>query len=181
MPTSPRPRCRVASCASRAAPGSTYCLTHRPTPTYDLNRPSSPRRGYTAQWRAVRLGYLAWHPWCELCEGVKATEVHHVVPLANGGTHDPANLQALCKRCHSSLTAKAAFHGGTSAHNRPLPSSTAPRVASFAARPPAPASQSTRRGVADHGRDGHGDGAGHGVSGRNGDGTGWGSMGIAAE
>lgn len=34
-----------------------------------------------------------------------ATEVDHVVPIRRGGARlDPANLQALCKRCHSRKT-----------------------------------------------------------------------------
>ena len=36
-----------------------------------------------------------------------ATEVHHVIPLEQGGTSEWSNLVALCKRCHSRETAKA--------------------------------------------------------------------------
>jgi 5-methylcytosine-specific restriction protein A len=35
-----------------------------------------------------------------------ADEVHHVVPLAAGGTHDESNLVPLCKACHSRHTAR---------------------------------------------------------------------------
>ena len=35
-----------------------------------------------------------------------AQKVDHIVPLERGGTHDKANLQALCKPCHSSKTAR---------------------------------------------------------------------------
>jgi 5-methylcytosine-specific restriction protein A len=31
-------------------------------------------------------------------------EVHHILPLSQGGTHDPSNLMSLCKACHSSIT-----------------------------------------------------------------------------
>jgi 5-methylcytosine-specific restriction protein A len=34
-----------------------------------------------------------------------ATEVHHIRPLSRGGTHDEDNLMALCKPCHSQITA----------------------------------------------------------------------------
>ena len=34
-----------------------------------------------------------------------AQEVHHVIPLEHGGTHDPGNLRALCKPCHSRQSA----------------------------------------------------------------------------
>ena len=47
--------------------------------------------------------------WCEMCrrEGrvTAAEEVHHILPLADGGSHDAENLMALCKSCHSRITA----------------------------------------------------------------------------
>ena len=50
------------------------------------------------------------HPVCEVCEKkgiVKAVEeVHHIVPLSEGGTHSDDNLMSLCKSCHSKITAK---------------------------------------------------------------------------
>ena len=33
-----------------------------------------------------------------------AEEVHHILPLADGGTHDDDNLMALCESCHSKIT-----------------------------------------------------------------------------
>ena len=36
-----------------------------------------------------------------------AEEVHHILPLAVGGTHDENNLMALCKSCHSRITIKS--------------------------------------------------------------------------
>ena len=35
-----------------------------------------------------------------------AQEVHHILPLSRGGTHEDANLMALCKPCHSEITAR---------------------------------------------------------------------------
>jgi len=35
-----------------------------------------------------------------------AEEVHHVLPLSHGGTHSEDNLMALCKSCHSRITAE---------------------------------------------------------------------------
>ena len=28
-------------------------------------------------------------------------EIHHKLPLSQGGTHDRSNLMALCKECHA--------------------------------------------------------------------------------
>lgn len=37
---------------------------------------------------------------------VPIAEIHHKLPLAEGGTHDRSNLIALCKSCHSQKHAK---------------------------------------------------------------------------
>lgn len=54
--------------------------------------------------------YAAEHPFCELCFerglAVPVEEIHHKLPLSEGGTHDRSNLIALCKSCHSKIHAK---------------------------------------------------------------------------
>ena len=35
---------------------------------------------------------------------VPVKEVHHIVPLADGGTNEFSNLMSLCKSCHSAIT-----------------------------------------------------------------------------
>jgi hypothetical protein len=42
---------------------------------------------------------------CLRC-GDKATEVDHIIELANGGTDDVDNLQPLCSACHKAKTAQ---------------------------------------------------------------------------
>ena len=32
--------------------------------------------------------------------GQKTSEIHHVLPLANGGSDEIHNLKALCRKCH---------------------------------------------------------------------------------
>jgi 5-methylcytosine-specific restriction protein A len=48
---------------------------------------------------------------CEKCleEGLirRVEEVHHIVPLDEGGTHAFSNLMSLCKSCHSRFTLTA--------------------------------------------------------------------------
>ena len=50
------------------------------------------------------------HYLCEDClaRGIykPAKEVHHILPLEKGGTHNESNLMALCKSCHSRITAE---------------------------------------------------------------------------
>jgi 5-methylcytosine-specific restriction endonuclease McrA len=37
-----------------------------------------------------------------------AWELDHIVPLADGGTHELANMQTLCRPCHRAKTAREA-------------------------------------------------------------------------
>ncbi|WP_231391317.1 HNH endonuclease [Megasphaera vaginalis (ex Srinivasan et al. 2021)] len=34
---------------------------------------------------------------------IKAEEVHHIIPLSEGGTHEEANLMSLCRSCHEKI------------------------------------------------------------------------------
>lgn len=40
-----------------------------------------------------------------------ATEVDHITPRAQGGTHNPENLRAVCKTCHREKTKMEATEG----------------------------------------------------------------------
>jgi 5-methylcytosine-specific restriction endonuclease McrA len=56
-------------------------------------------------WHQRRKQVLASQPVCAVCDGNLATEVDHIVPLDLGGSeYDPANLQAICPRCHIEKT-----------------------------------------------------------------------------
>ena len=61
----------------------------------------------TKRWQVLRRSVLRRDRYtCQSC--LKwANEVDHVVPInAGGAVWDASNLQALCKPCHSSKTAK---------------------------------------------------------------------------
>jgi 5-methylcytosine-specific restriction enzyme A len=70
------------------------------------------RRVYkTAAWQRLRKRLLQDHPWCQSpgCHQ-PATDVDHIVPLADGGEpFDETNLQTLCKRHHSQKTQREVF------------------------------------------------------------------------
>jgi 5-methylcytosine-specific restriction endonuclease McrA len=42
---------------------------------------------------------------CAICGGDGASEVDHIVPRHLGGSSEPANLQAVCRRCHGRKSA----------------------------------------------------------------------------
>ena len=73
-------------------------------------RPSAALRGYDRRWRRLRRMVLAREPLCRVC-GEKgmltpATQVDHIVPLADGGDNAFENLQSLCATCHSQKTGR---------------------------------------------------------------------------
>lgn len=82
---------------------------------FDRNRASASRRGYDRRWQRFRKYYLQDHLICEaLGCSQPASEVDHIIPLAQGGAHcDEDNSQALCKPHHSAKTAReVGFVGG---------------------------------------------------------------------
>ena len=90
---------------------------------YVQPRGSAHSRGYDRRWQRVRLTFLKNHPFCNRCPSF-AQEVHHVRPISEGGRkYDTTNLEQLCKRCHSSITAKAkgANHGRPDANTNDHP------------------------------------------------------------
>ena len=107
MPHAPQKPCKHPNCPELVDYGSKYCLPHQrqAEARERQDRGTSHARGYTRLWQKIRLMFLRAHPVCEKC-GQAATEVHHIKPLAHGGTHAAGNLMALCKACHSGVTAK---------------------------------------------------------------------------
>jgi 5-methylcytosine-specific restriction enzyme A len=106
MPRSASSPCRYPGCTHLGTGG--YCPDHRAE--RERERPSPSARGYDRRWQAIRTRFMRHHPLCEDCRAEGrvhyAEEVHHVVPLRNGGTHREDNLLSLCKRCHSRRTAR---------------------------------------------------------------------------
>lgn len=103
MPTEPKRICTYPGCNTLVLKGR--CERH----PYPKKKPDvSPwRQGYNAEWSRIRRHYLDHHIYCEYrvkCNGAKATEVDHIVPLRQGGTHAMDNLAAVCKRCHAYKT-----------------------------------------------------------------------------
>lgn len=103
MPSKPGHPCRAPGCVAIVAVGA-WCDAHKPP-----EKPrASTRRIYNRSWEKIRAATLARSPLCVHCERegrvTAATEVDHITPLSKGGTHASANLQTLCKSCHSRKT-----------------------------------------------------------------------------
>lgn len=59
-------------------------------------------------WPRIRCVHNAFGTGCS----PPAQEVHHIKPLAQGGTHETDNLMALCTSCHSRITAQSGDRWG---------------------------------------------------------------------
>ena len=111
MPRKPKRPCSYPRCP-RLTEGR-LCEKHqrienRRYEKYD--RDPAVRRRYGRGWKRIRDRYVSQHPLCEQCleHGIlrPVKEVHHKIPLAEGGTHEENNLIFLCKECHSRIHAK---------------------------------------------------------------------------
>ncbi len=108
MPRKPLRPCSFPGCP-RLCEGR-YCDEHRihERRRYDsTERSADVNKTYGRKWRKIRAEYAKAHPLCERClkDGklVPVEEVHHILPVKWGGTHDFGNLMSLCQSCHTEL------------------------------------------------------------------------------
>ena len=113
MPYKPRRGCAYGWCNRLAVDGERFCEEHlrEENRRYErYQRDPATRKRYGRAWRTIRDNYVKSHPFCEECYKrgvlVDTQEVHHWLPLKDGGTHDEVNLVALCKSCHARIHAK---------------------------------------------------------------------------
>ena len=72
-----------------------------------FTRSTENTKKYGRAWKWIRDRYAREHPLCEMClaEGrlTPVEEVHHIIPVSQGGTHDRSNLMSLCQSCHTKI------------------------------------------------------------------------------
>ena len=105
MPRKPKRPCSWPGCPNLTE--GRFCEEHQKEENrrYEkYGRDPAVRRRYGRAWKRIRDKYASEHPLCEQClkEGryVKTEEIHHKLPLSQGGTHERSNLIALCRSCH---------------------------------------------------------------------------------
>ena len=108
MPRKPLKPCRFHGCPELT--DGQYCEKHRKAARrqYDkYERSEDIHLKYGFRWHKIRQRYVKAHPLCELClkEGryTPVEEVHHILPVSKGGTHDESNLMSLCRSCHNKI------------------------------------------------------------------------------
>lgn len=109
MPLKAKHPCAYPGCTALIRDGR-YCDKHKTLAGRAYNktqRREDYNKTYGRRWHAIRDRYIAKHPLCELCEAagrlVPAELVHHIVPTADGGTHEESNLMSLCASCHAKI------------------------------------------------------------------------------
>jgi 5-methylcytosine-specific restriction enzyme A len=109
MPTAPPRPCPHPGC------GRLHCPAHpQELAAWRTHRAPVPRvRGRRLQ--QLRAQLFAAEPWCVAClrlgRRTRATIRDHVIPLAEGGSDDEANVQALCQACSDAKTQAEAQRG----------------------------------------------------------------------
>ena len=108
MPRKPKRPCSRQGCPNLC--DGQYCEQHRIEERRKYDRyERSPDIGkkYGHAWRRIRDRYAAAHPLCEMCLGegrlTPVQEVHHILPVSQGGTHAMDNLMSLCQSCHTKI------------------------------------------------------------------------------
>ena len=108
VPRKPKKPCSFPGCPELTE--GRYCEKHlkEERARYEkYERDPDTKKRYGRVWTRIRAGYAKEHPFCEICleKGfiVPVEEVHHKVPLAEGGTHERSNLMSLCRSCHSKI------------------------------------------------------------------------------
>lgn len=105
--------CRTQGCTALHRNSNSYCDEHQSEligwARSQLKKGNTTKRGYGAAWRRIRSYVLQRDKYlCVPCFDVgrvtEAAEVDHKVPLAEGGTEDVENLQAICTECHKKKT-----------------------------------------------------------------------------
>ena len=106
VPRKPKRPCSYPGCP-RLCDGQ-FCEEHRTQARrqYDkYERAPNVNKKYGRAWKRIRDSYVSEHPLCERClkEGklTPVEEVHHILPISQGGTHNRNNLMSLCKSCHN--------------------------------------------------------------------------------
>ncbi len=110
MPRKPRRPCGKQGCSRLAVEGGQYCEVHMKEERDRYNKyERSPDTGkkYGRAWKRIRDRYAEAHPLCEMClkEGrlTPVEEVHHILPISQGGDHRRSNLMSLCQSCHNKI------------------------------------------------------------------------------
>lgn len=106
MPRKPKKPCAYPGCPKLT--DGRFCDEHKKQESKNYERFKRDKyhdKRYGNDWRKLRDIYVKEHPFCEECYKngrlVPVEEVHHIIPLKEGGKHSIDNLVSLCRSCHA--------------------------------------------------------------------------------
>ena len=114
MPARPMKPCKHRGCGELVANGRSHCAQHVQEAIKwgpDAVRGNRHVRGDGSAWDAIRGRILRRdNGLCQPClragRVTVATAVDHVIAKARGGSDCDENLQAICRDCHATKTAR---------------------------------------------------------------------------
>lgn len=113
MPQRPNHPCTFRGCGKLTRNSSGRCDEH-PREQW-AKRPVAPKRVTGRRLQQMREALFRTQPLCVACQAVGrvtlAMERDHKVPLAEGGTDEPDNVQGLCADCHRAKSQAEAVRG----------------------------------------------------------------------
>lgn len=108
LPRTPKKPCSHSNCPELTE--GRFCKEHEKLDRKHYNKHSrnpDTNRKYGRAWKRIRDSYIAIHPLCEHCQRdgklTPAEEVHHKLPVSQGGQHNRENLMSLCRSCHNKI------------------------------------------------------------------------------
>lgn len=113
MPRSAPKPCSAPGCGVLVHDGSGRCAKH-PRATWG-KQPTATKRVTGRRLQQMRQELFRRSPLCAECERLGrvtlATQRDHIKPLAEGGTDDDDNVQALCGPCHEGKSLQERLRG----------------------------------------------------------------------
>ena len=117
--------CLESGCPELIPQSRRRCPTHAAAYERTIAR-AEPGKYGGRRWRIARRAYLTDHPICERCNVRLADHVHHRTELRDGGPmYQQANMESLCRSCHSKETRRRQLTG-LEGDNHHAPSSRSP-------------------------------------------------------
>lgn len=112
MPNAPMHNC-VPGCSALLPHGVKRCSIHAPNTSHGWRNDDTRIRGRKLQ--RLRNELFTREPLCRECAKHDRTTIatirDHIVPLAEGGTDAPENIQPLCQSCSDAKTRAEARRG----------------------------------------------------------------------
>jgi 5-methylcytosine-specific restriction endonuclease McrA len=97
--------CSVPACPNESTDNRGRCSQHATQINRQYRDPERQKIFNSKAWKGFRKRRLVLNPICERCKAASSVEVHHIIPLAQGGdVFTIPGTMALCKPCHAHYT-----------------------------------------------------------------------------